>query len=188
MLAVFRTEDQIKRLEARASSRFLRLPFADKVWAVAAEDQGETLRYVPEGSEASWADIHANFAMRAQGLGVFGMAPFWFIDCKDWPPSAFLFWQGFPSWAQDALQTPRPLMAAAFSSEQLILGFADSAEFHDRLTHAHAAPVESPLFPLPFLLGDEGPEAISKIDVSLGDQVSLYPNDPNQQSVHLPLK
>lgn len=195
MLALFRNEDQLGRLEQ--SGRLLRVRFQGPIYAVAAEDLGESLKYITveaaaaqgfDSAAKAWGQIQENMAARAGTLKVFGMAPFWFVDCKGWPPSAFLAWAGLRSWARTKLETDRPIMAASFSADQLIVGLADSAEFHDRLSHAREAPVEKPLLSLPFLLNEGSlPTAIKEIDLVAGDQVTLQPDDPSAKAVTLPI-
>ena len=189
MLSLFRDEEKIGRLEQ--SGRLLRRRIYKSIFAVAAEDLGETLRFVRvkdlaergvADAQTAWTQIQDAFTARANTLSHFGLPPFWFVDCPDWPPSAFLMWHGLSNWAAGHLKTDRPLMAAAFSANQLILGLADSAEFHNRLSHAHQAPAEQPLFPVPFLLTQNGPpRAIARIDLALGHQVTLYPEDEGEE-------
>ena len=181
MLALFRDEATLARLET--SGRLLRRRFLQSIFVVAAEDLGESLRYLRiadltargfDNAQAAWAQVQLQMDRRAQSLDLFGMAPFWFVDCPGWPPSAFLAWNGLHAWAHARLGDGRRLMAASFSADQLILGYADSAEFHNRLTHAHQAPVAQPLFPFPFLLSDtSNPQPISRIDLTLGETVRL---------------
>lgn len=197
MLALFRHEDQIRRLEEKTPSRLLRVRFQGSIFALVAEDRGDSLKYLSVHALATqgfgqandaWAQVQTNMAERAQTLQIFGMAPFWFVDCPGWPPSAFLIWAGLRAWARQILESDRPVMAASFSADQLILGFADSAEFHDRLSHAREAPVEAPLFPLPFLINEDAlPTAIREIDIAAGDQVTLTPDEKNRTPIRLPL-
>ena len=196
LLALLRNEDQLERLER--SGRLLRRRFHGPIFAVAAEDLGDRLKYIScaavaalgfDSGAAAWAQVQVNLAERARTLQVFGLAPFWFVACPSWPPSAFLVWAGLCAWVQAALDTDRPILAASFSSDQLIVGFADSAEFHDRLSQARQAPVESPLLPLPFLLNEVVPPMpIRKIDLEAGDKVILIPDNPQTSPQHLPLK
>ncbi len=195
MLTVFRTEDQIGRLEQ--SGRLLRVRFHGPIFAVAAQDLGDTLKYVNieqvaaqgfDSTAAAWAQVQSNMAQRANSLEIFGMAPFWFVACPGWPPSAFFAWVGLRGWARNAMEKDRPIMAASFSTDQLIIGLADSAEFHDRLSHAREAPVEKPLFSLPFLLNEDAlPMPIREIDLVAGEHVSLKPDDPQAATISLPL-
>lgn len=185
MLSLFKTERELGRLEK--SGRLFSYRFSGQVFAVAADDLGDLVKYLKteavaqrgyENAEAAWADVQSAFKDREGQLEIFGMAPFWFVDCRSWVPSAFLAWTGLHAWLAANLKTERPLMAASFSREQLIVGFADSVEFHDRLSHAREAPVESPLFPLPFILRpEEQPLAVEKIELQMGQQVTLTPED-----------
>lgn len=191
LLSVLRSETQIRRLEANASCRLFRKPFFDNFWVVAAEDFGHTLRYISadriEDGAIVWAQIHSNFDKLSETCDTSGSSPFWFVECRTWPPSSLLAWDGLKNWLAQSLQADRPCVAAAFSSEQLIVGFADSAEFYNRLSHAQSTAPNNPLFRLPFLLRNEGPLAIAQIDVSLGKKVALKPALRSQQSIELAL-
>ena len=196
MLALFKDERDLARLER--SGRLFRRRFLQQVFAVAATDLGDRLAYVSAekvaaqgyaSAAAAWAQVQDNFASRVETLSFFGQAPFWFVDFPGWPPSALLMWAGLHGWAQQALETDRPLMAASFSADQLIIGLADSAEFHDRLTHAREAPAQQPLFALPFLLQAEAlPLGIAQVNLAIGRQVRLAFHDSNHHPRDLLLK
>ena len=127
---------------------------------VAAIDTGDKLRLVRPAEAAqqfanfddvatAWQYIDQQMDTRLAALNLVGTAPFWFLDCDDWPSSAFLCAPRFLAWARQRSGANRPLMAAAFSSEQLLIGYADSAEFHDRLGHVRSTPMQRPLMALP---------------------------------------
>ena len=196
MLCLLKSETTLGRLET--SGRLFRRRFHGPIFAVAAHDEGAQLRYVRAADVAragyasaaqAWTFIDANMTQQAGKLDLFGLAPFWFVGCEGWPPSAFLAWRGLHDWVCQALHSDRPLIAASFSADQLLVGFADSAEFHDRLGHAREAPVAQPLLPLPFLLSpDAAPRAIARIEVHLGDRALLYPEGQGAQGLALPLQ
>lgn len=183
MLSVLKTEQDLQRLEK--SGRLLRRGFATGLHQVAAFDVGDKLRLARpqdaaehfENLKAAWASIDEGLDARLRNLALVGSTPFWFLDCEDWPSSAFLAAPGFWNWTQTHMAEDRPLMAACFSAEQLLLGFADSAEFHDRLGHAREAPTQRPLGPLPFLLTTTGLSAIAQIQLHLGECVRMLPKN-----------
>ena len=195
MLCVLKSAHELSRLER--SGRLLHTRFHDQIFALAADDLGDSLRYVTPSAaaakgftspESAWTQIQKNLTARAPTLEVFGLAPFWFVDCPGWPPSAFLNWRGLHTWGQQVLKTNHPLMAASFSSDQLILGLANSGEFHNRLSHARQAPVERPLLSLPFLLNANAlPTPIAKIDLVFGAHVTLTPHKAPEKSISFTL-
>lgn len=194
-LSLLKTETDIRRLEK--SGRLLRRGFSGPVQQVAAFDLGDSLKYArPEDvAEMGFDTIDLAWTAAGEGLSAYtdklellGNPPFWFIACDDWPASAFLGWAGLAAWANTKTGGERPLMVAAFSADQLIVGFADSSEFHDRLTHAREAPQEQPLLPLPFLLRRNAPPLpIAKIELVAGDAAYLSLDEPEAAPIKLSL-
>ena len=193
MLSVLKTEEDVRRLEK--SGRLLRRGFLPGLSQVAAQDVGDKLRLVkPEDAAsafdsvgATWAHIDAALDERLAGYDLVGGAPFWFLGCDDWPGSTFLAAPSFMAWVKSKLGEERPVMVASFSAEQLLLGYGDSAEFHDRLGHVREAPMERPLAPFPFLVRD-GLLAIEKIELHLGTRARLIPQDQNHEPLEFALK
>ena len=194
MLSVLKTDDDLRRLEK--SGRLLRRSFLPGLHQVAAVDTGDRLRLIRPAAAAeqfesvaeTWAHIDAGLDARLAGYGLVGSAPFWFLDCDDWPSAAMLAAPGFAVWAKARVGVDRPLMTACFSAEQLLIGFGDCAEFHDRLGHVRAAPMERPLAPFPFLMDKGRLVTIEKIELHLGDLARLIPQDGGLEPYEFALK